>query len=95
MPRSSPSRLYKGKLQILAVDDDPEIRDILHEILTHLGHTSVTAEDGLDALEKLSKHHFDMVITDLRMPRMGGIELIKKIKVGFEEVDVIALTVYG
>ena len=95
MPRSSPSRLYKGKLQILAVDDDPEIRDILHEILTHLGHTSVTAVDGLDAVEKLSEHHFDMVITDLRMPRMDGIELIKKIKVGFEDVDVIALTVYG
>ena len=95
MSRSSPSSLYKGKLHILAVDDDPEIRDILHAILTHLGHRSVTAVDGLDAVEKLSEHHFDMVITDLRMPRMDGIELIKKIKVGFEDVDVIALTVYG
>jgi two-component system cell cycle response regulator len=95
MPLSSPSRLYKGRLHILAVDDDPEIRDILHEILTHLGHTSVTAVDGLDALEKLSEHHFDMVITDLRMPRMDGIELIKRIKAGFDDVDVIALTVYG
>jgi two-component system cell cycle response regulator len=95
MSRSSPSRLHKGKLHILAVDDDPEIRDILHEILTHLGHRSVTAVDGLDALEKLSERHFDLVITDLRMPRMGGIELIKKIKVDFEDVDVIALTVYG
>lgn len=95
MVRSYPSRLYKEKLHILAVDDDPEIRDILHEILTHLGHTSVTAADGLDALEKLSEHHFDMVVTDLRMPRMDGIELIKRIKVGFEDVDVIAITVYG
>jgi two-component system cell cycle response regulator len=95
MPQSSPSGLYKGKLHILAVDDDPEIRELLHEILTHLGHTSVTAEDGLDALEKLTDHHFDIVITDLRMPRMDGIELIKRIKVGFEDVDVIAVTVYG
>jgi len=95
MPQSSPSGLYKGKLHILAVDDDPEIRELLHEILTHLGHTSVTAEDGLDALEKLTDHHFDIVITDLKMPRMDGIELIKRIKVGFEDVDVIAVTVYG
>ena len=95
MPRSSPSRLSKGKLNILAVDDDPEIRDILHEILTLLGHKSITAVDGQDALEKLGEHHFDMVITDLRMPRMDGIELIKKIKGAFEDVDVIALTVYG
>jgi len=95
MPQSSPSGLYKGKLHILAVDDDPEIRELLHEILTHLGHTSVTAEDGIDALEKLTEHHFDIVITDLKMPRMDGIELIKRIKVGFEDVDVIAVTVYG
>ena len=95
MPPSSPSGLSKGKLNILAVDDDPEIRDILHEILTLLGHKSVTAVDGLDALEKLGEHHFDMVITDLRMPRMDGIELIKKIKGAFGDVDVIALTVYG
>ena len=95
MPRSSHSGLNKGKLHILAVDDDPEVREILHEILNHLGHTSVTAEDGLDALEKLSEQHFDMVMTDLRMPRMDGIELIKRIKVAFEDLDVIALTVYG
>jgi two-component system cell cycle response regulator len=95
MPQSSPSGHYKGKLRVLAVDDDQEIRELLNEILTHLGHASVTAEDGIDALEKLSHQHFDMVITDLKMPRMGGIELIKRIKTGFEDVDVIAVTVYG
>jgi two-component system cell cycle response regulator len=95
MPQPFPSGLYKEKLHILAVDDDQEIREILHEILTHLGHTSVTAEDGLDALEKLTQHHSDMVITDLKMPRMDGIELIKRIKTDFEDVDVIAVTLYG
>jgi diguanylate cyclase (GGDEF)-like protein len=95
MPQSSPAHLCKEKLHVLVVDDDPEIREILHEILTHLNHTSVTAEDGLDALEKLSQQHFDMMITDLKMPRLDGIELIKKIKTDFEDVDVIAVTVYG
>ena len=95
MPQSSPLGHYKGKLQVLAVDDDQEIRELLVEILTYLGHTIVTAEDGIDALEKLSHQHFDMVITDLKMPRMNGIELIKRIKTDFEDVDVIAVTVYG
>lgn len=94
MPQPFPSGFFKIKSHVLAVDDDQEIREILHEILTHLGHTSVTAEDGLDALEKLTHHHFDIVITDLKMPRMDGIELIKRIKADFEDVDVIAVTVH-
>jgi diguanylate cyclase (GGDEF)-like protein len=95
MPQSSPSGFFKRKLHVLAVDDDQEIREILHEILIDLGHTSVTAEDGLDALGKLNDHHSDIVITDLKMPRMDGIELIKRIKADFEDIDVIAVTVYG
>jgi two-component system cell cycle response regulator len=94
MPQSFTSGFFKRKLHILAVDDDQDIREILQEILTNLGHTSVSAEDGLDALEKLTDHHFDIVITDLKMPHMDGIELIKRIKADFEDVDVIAVTLY-
>ena len=79
---------------VLCVDDDPGIRDLLHEIITRLGHSIITAVDGIDALEKLAADHFDIVITDINMPRMDGIELIKRIKTKFDDVDVIAITAY-
>jgi two-component system cell cycle response regulator len=79
---------------VLCVDDDPEVRELLHEIISHLGHNSKTAVDGIGALEKLADDHFDIVITDINMPRMDGIELIKRIKTDFDDVDVIAITAY-
>ncbi|MDH3850968.1 MAG: response regulator, partial [Deltaproteobacteria bacterium] len=79
---------------LLCVDDDPGIRELLHEIITRLGHRMITAVDGIDALEKLAADHFDIVITDINMPRMDGIELIKRIKTKFDDVDVIAITAY-
>jgi two-component system cell cycle response regulator len=79
---------------VLCVDDDPGIRGLLHEIITSLGHSSITAADGIDALEKLEDGHFDIVITDISMPRMDGIELIKKIITDYNDVDVIVITAY-
>ena len=83
---------FKKHLHILTVDDDSEIRAILHEALIYMGHASTTAVDGVDALEKLANHHFDIVVTDLNMPHMDGTELIKRIKADFDGVDVIAIT---
>lgn len=77
---------------VLAVDDDESVRQLLSAAIRHLGHKSVTAVDGLDALEKLEKRPFDIVIADLNMPRMDGMELIKRIVADFEEIDVIAIT---
>ena len=85
--------IQTGK-SVLCVDDDPGIRELLHEIITRLGHRMITAVDGIDALEKLADDHFDIVITDINMPRMDGIELIKRIKTEFDDVDVIAITAY-
>jgi len=79
---------------ILCVDDAPEIRGLLHEFITSLGHSSITAVDGIDALEKLKDGNFDIVITDISMPRMDGIELIKKITTEFDDVDIIVITAY-
>jgi PleD family two-component response regulator len=79
---------------VLCVDDDPGIRGLLHEIIASLGHSSITAADGIDALEKLEDGHFDMVITDINMPRMDGIELINKITTDFSDMDIIVITAY-
>ena len=79
---------------ILSVDDDAEMLGLLHEVVSQLGHSSVTAVDGVDALEKLVDDHFDIVITDISMPRMDGIALTKRIKTDLEDVDVVVVTGY-
>jgi two-component system cell cycle response regulator len=86
----------KGKTPytILSVDDDTEMAGLLHEVVSQLGHTSVTAVDGVDAIEKLGECQFDIVITDISMPRMNGIELTKRIKTDLEDVDVVVVTGY-
>ena len=76
------------------MDDDTEMIGLLHEVVSQLGHTSVTAVDGIDALEKLGENQFDIVITDITMPRMNGIDLTKRIKTDLEDVDVVVVTGY-
>ena len=79
---------------MLSVDDDGELRELLHELICQMGHASVTAADGVDALEKMEEKHFDIVITDINMPRLNGVGLIKRITADFSDTDVIAITGY-
>ncbi len=85
---------YRNPYSILSVDDDMEMLDLLHEVVSQLGHDSMTAVDGVDALEKLVENQFDIVITDISMPRMNGIELTKRIKADLEDTDVLVVTGY-
>ena len=87
-------QVNKQEISILCVDDNRGIRELLQVIVAGLGHNSVTAMDGIEALGRLKDNTFDIVITDLKMPRMDGIELIKKIRTDFNHVDVIAITGY-
>ena len=82
------------KLSVLSVDDDGELRELLHDLISQMGHTSVTAADGVDALEKMEEEQFDIVITDINMPRLNGVGLIKRIASDYSDSDVIATTGY-
>lgn len=66
--------------RILIVDDDASIRSTLSEYFESFGHNVVTAVDGEDALKKFAPGKFDCVISDLMMPKMDGLELLKLIK---------------
>ena len=79
---------------MLSVDDDGELRELLHELICQMGHASVTAADGIDALEKMEEKQFDIVITDINMPRLNGVGLIKRLTSDFSDTDVIAITGY-
>jgi CheY-like chemotaxis protein len=64
-----------GHERILVVEDDSEVRTILEHVLASFGYLVETAGDGIEALEKLRSASFDLVLTDVVMPRMGGPEL--------------------
>ena len=84
----------RAQQSVLSVDDDGELRELLHELICQMGHASVTAADGVDALEKMEEEQFDIVITDINMPRLNGVGLIKRIASDFSDTDVIAITGY-
>jgi CheY-like chemotaxis protein len=60
---------------ILVVDDDPDLRHALVELLTTAGYTVEQASDGLMALQRIAVQVPDLILTEVRMPRLGGIEL--------------------
>ena len=79
---------------VLIVDDSATVRKFVSVSLSMQGFTVVTACDGMDALEKLSKGKFSLVITDLNMPTMDGLEFIKALRENHElrDLPVIILT---
>jgi two-component system cell cycle response regulator len=86
------NREDKDRQSVLSVDDDRDLRDLLHELITGMGLISATAVDGMDALEKMKEDQFDIVITDINMPRLNGIGLIKRVTAEYSDTDVIAIT---
>jgi response regulator RpfG family c-di-GMP phosphodiesterase len=85
--------LSPAKPRILVVDDEQVIRDILCEFLALEGYDVENAADGDDAIEKLRIRQYDIVITDLKMPRVSGIQLLEKIT--SEKIDVITVIMTG
>lgn len=83
------------KGRILIVDDEAAIRDSLSLIISEEGYQTVTASNGRIALEKVQDGPFDLVITDLKMPEMGGIEFFEKLKVLSPNTSVIIITAYA
>ena len=78
--------------RVLVVDDEEIARDNLVHVLTKAGHRAVGAGDGHEALTALSQDPFDLVLTDLRMPGMDGMDLLASVRRRYPEVEVIVIT---
>jgi len=83
-------------MKILVVDDEAPVRDTIRKGLSQMGGYDVeVAQNGVEAIAKIEKDVFDLVLTDLKMPEMDGLELLKTIKGTRPEVMVILITAYG
>ncbi len=83
------------KARVLIIDDDEIIRKSCEKVLTPEGYIVVPASSGVEGLRLLSKTPIDLVLTDLRMSDMDGIEVLKKVKETGPDIEVIIITGYG
>ena len=82
--------------KILVIDDEPGMREMLSYELEQQGYKVITAKNGKEGKEKFTKDDFDLVITDMKMPGMDGIQVLKEIKTFLDpNVEVIIMTGYG
>jgi DNA-binding NtrC family response regulator len=81
--------------KILIVDDNPNMSSLLCEMLEVFDYESVRANDGNQALDALKKDQFAMVITDMRMPNMSGLELLKAVKERHPKIPVVLISGYS
>ncbi len=81
--------------RILVVDDEPAIRDQLEESLREAGYTTHSARDGAEAAALALQHSFDLCLSDIRMPAMGGIELQKRLGQTSPETMFMLMTAFG
>ena len=80
--------------KILVVDDEQSLREVLSIMLKRAGYAVTIAMDGEDAVELLQKEIFDLVITDLRMPKVDGMEVLKAVKSASPETVVLIITAF-
>ena len=81
--------------KVLVVDDDPVVRKSFDRVLTNKGYAVITAENGEEALRKLSEEKYDVVYSDIRMPGMSGLEVAEEIKARQPWTPVVIITGYG
>ncbi len=85
----------KSKPHVLIVDDEPNVRRVLGTLLEQAGYATTPADSGKVALDLVRAKDPDLVLTDLKMPGMDGLELLRKLRAGFPEIPVVMLTAHG
>ena len=89
------AEIKEPKAKILCVDDEPVILDSFRKILVLDGYSIDTVENGKEALGLIQSHHYDFVFTDLKMPIMDGVDVVKSVKHMRPDIDVVIITGYA
>jgi len=87
--------VMSARRSILIVDDDDAICETLSDVLEALGYRTVIASDGVEAVACIQKEDFALVLMDLRMPRMGGVQAYREILKWRPAVKAIMMTAYA
>ncbi len=87
--------MSEDRKQVLVVDDEANMRRVLSEMVRREGCDVLTAEDGEAALAALRDHHVDLVITDLRMPKLDGMGLLRQVLAAYPGLPVLMITAHG
>ena len=88
-----PERVKMDKeIRVLVVDDEPRICHLIFDVLVQEGYVVDISFSGTDALQMIKKHNYHMLITDLEMPGIDGLELIQKVKKKNSEIRAIMIT---
>lgn len=93
LPSTPPSRVTAAR--ILVVDDEESIRDLCARVLTRAGYVVATAPSGEDAIVRLQEEAFDLMISDIRMPGISGLEVLEHAKTTFPAIRVVLITGFG
>lgn len=84
--------IYHNSKKVLIVDDEPCIRDLIKEVLNELEIDAHEACNGSEALSKYKKLKYDLLLVDIKMPKMSGIELVKSIRAQDDKTKIIMVT---
>ena len=87
-------RIKSVKYTILVVDDEESIRHLVVSYLSKLGHSCLTAVDGVDALDKIKNNKIDVVITDIKLPNMDGMALTSEISRQYPDLPIMVMTAF-
>jgi len=87
--------MVKPKGSILVVDDEPAMRLLLSSVLKEEGHDVTAAASGEEALQLIAKRHYHLVLTDLKMPGISGLDLLEQVRRDDPDTAVIILTAFG
>lgn len=90
--RADSNHFPQKRERILIVDDEPSIRDVLTRVVFGEGFKSDTAQDAQEAMQKLAETEYEMVLTDIRMPGLDGLQLLQHVATHYPEVAVIMIT---
>lgn len=92
---SNENPFYDRQMQaarILIVDDEPSVRDMVADAISLAGHNAETASDGFEAVQKLKTANFNLLISDINMPKIDGYELVERLRAKGDQIPVIFLT---
>src|SRR5258707_8284798 len=85
----------EGRASILVAEDDDLTRELLVKVLRRNGYEVVEAVDGADAMEKLRTASFDLVLSDIQMARISGMELLEQVQKVARDIPVVLITAYA